>query len=60
VGGLLGAEGDLGRHLARPDDEEEIGGMLWADYEHLHENPSLYRQLRLCPWFEIAMRRDFS
>jgi len=34
--------------------------MLWADYEHLHENPSLYRQLRLCPWFEIAMRRDFS
>ena len=41
-------------------DEEEIGGMLWADYEHLHENPELYRQLRLCPWFEIAMRRDFS
>ena len=41
-------------------DPEEIGGRLWADYEHLHENPSLYRQLRLCPWFEIAMRRDFS
>ena len=41
-------------------DEAEIGGMLWADYEHLHENPALYRQLRLCPWFEIAMRRDFS
>ena len=41
-------------------DPEEIGGRLWADYEHLHQNPSLYRQLRLCPWFEIAMRRDFS
>jgi isopentenyl-diphosphate delta-isomerase len=41
-------------------DEEEIGGMLWADYDHLHEHPELYRQLRLCPWFEIAMRRDFS
>ena len=41
-------------------DDDEIGGMLWADYDHLHENPALYRQLRLCPWFEIAMRRDFS
>ncbi|TKX76678.1 NUDIX domain-containing protein, partial [Halorubrum sp. SD626R] len=34
-------------------DDAEIGGMLWVDYEHLHENPALYRQLRLCPWFEI-------
>ncbi|MFC6613372.1 NUDIX domain-containing protein [Halopenitus salinus] len=41
-------------------DEEEIAGLLWVDYEHLHEHPKWYRQLRLCPWFEIAMRRDFS
>lgn len=41
-------------------DEDEIGGLLWADYEHLHDNPRFYRQLRFCPWFEIAMRRDFS
>ena len=41
-------------------DEGEIAGLLWADYEHLHEHPSWYRQLRLCPWFEIAMRRDFQ
>ncbi|QLG27841.1 NUDIX domain-containing protein [Halorarum halophilum] len=41
-------------------DEEEIAGLLWADYEHLHEHPEWYRQLRLCPWFEIAMRRDFE
>ncbi|MFC6725532.1 NUDIX domain-containing protein [Halobium palmae] len=41
-------------------DEEEIGGLLWADYEHLHDHPRYYRQLRFCPWFEIAMRRDFS
>ncbi|MGZ0746583.1 NUDIX hydrolase [Haloparvum sp. AD34] len=41
-------------------DEDEIAGMLWVDYEHLHEHPEWYRQLRLCPWFEIAMRRDFE
>ncbi|GGJ16876.1 isopentenyl-diphosphate Delta-isomerase [Halobellus salinus] len=41
-------------------DEAEIAGLLWADYEHLHDNLSWYRQLRLCPWFEIAMRRDFT
>ncbi|WP_129113164.1 NUDIX hydrolase [Halegenticoccus tardaugens] len=41
-------------------DEDEIGGMLWVDYEHLHDHPRWYRQLRLCPWFEIAMRRDFE
>ncbi|MDS0294484.1 NUDIX hydrolase [Halogeometricum luteum] len=41
-------------------DEEEIAGLLWVDYEHLHEHPQWYRQLRLCPWFEIAMRRDFE
>jgi isopentenyl-diphosphate delta-isomerase len=41
-------------------DEEEIGGLLWVDYDHLHDHPEWYRQLRLCPWFEIAMRRDVS
>jgi isopentenyl-diphosphate delta-isomerase len=41
-------------------DEDEIAGMLWVDYEHLHDHPKWYRQLRLCPWFEIAMRRDFE
>jgi isopentenyl-diphosphate delta-isomerase len=41
-------------------DEGEIAGMLWADYDHLHDHPQWYRQLRLCPWFEIAMRRDFA
>ncbi|MFB6137377.1 MAG: NUDIX domain-containing protein [Halobacteriaceae archaeon] len=41
-------------------DPEEVGGLLWVDYRDLHENPRYYRQLRLCPWFEIAMRRDFA
>jgi isopentenyl-diphosphate delta-isomerase len=41
-------------------DPDEVGGLLWGDYQDLHQNPSYYRQLRLCPWFEIAMRRDFS
>ena len=41
-------------------DEAEIAGLLWVDYERLHEHPAWYRQLRLCPWFEIAMRRDVS
>ncbi|SFK80327.1 isopentenyl-diphosphate delta-isomerase [Halogranum rubrum] len=41
-------------------DEEEIAGLLWVDYQHLHDHPKWYRQLRLCPWFEIAMRRDFE
>ncbi|AGN00864.1 isopentenyl-diphosphate delta-isomerase [Salinarchaeum sp. Harcht-Bsk1] len=39
-------------------DEGEVAGVLWAPYDRLHENPRWYRQLRLCPWFEIAMRRD--
>lgn len=39
-------------------DESEIAGLLWADYDHLGDHPGWYRQLRLCPWFEIAMRRD--
>ncbi|WP_293027037.1 NUDIX domain-containing protein [Natronococcus sp.] len=39
-------------------DEEEVGGLMWVPYERLHDNPEWYRQLRLCPWFEIAMRRD--
>ena len=41
-------------------DDEEVAGRLWVDYDHLHENPRAYRQLRLCPWFEIALRRDFD
>ena len=41
-------------------DPAEIGGLLWADYRDLYENARHYRQLRLCPWFEIAMRRDFE
>ena len=41
-------------------DPEEVGGVLWADYEDLYENGRYYRQLRLCPWFEIAMRRDIG
>jgi isopentenyl-diphosphate delta-isomerase len=41
-------------------DPAEVAGLLWVPYERLHENPRWYRQLRLCPWFEIAMRRDFE
>ncbi|MFD1647458.1 NUDIX hydrolase [Haloarchaeobius litoreus] len=41
-------------------DPAEVEGLMWAPYEHLHDNPEFYRQLRLCPWFEIAMRRDFD
>lgn len=41
-------------------NEDEVGGLLWVDYRHLYEHPRYYRQLRLCPWFEIAMRRDFE
>jgi len=40
-------------------DPDEIAGTMWVPYERLHSNPRRYRQLRLCPWFEIAMRRDF-
>jgi isopentenyl-diphosphate delta-isomerase len=39
-------------------DPEEVGGVMWVPYERLYHNPKWYRQLRLCPWFEIAMRRD--
>ncbi|WP_254831860.1 NUDIX hydrolase [Haloglomus salinum] len=41
-------------------DPEEVGGRMWVPYEHLYEHQKQYRQLRLCPWFEIAMRRDFE
>jgi len=41
-------------------DPEEVGGVLWVPYERLYHNRRWYRQLRLCPWFEIAMRRDFE
>jgi isopentenyl-diphosphate delta-isomerase len=39
-------------------DPDEVAGVLWAPYERLAHNRRWYRQLRLCPWFEIAMRRD--
>jgi isopentenyl-diphosphate delta-isomerase len=39
-------------------DPAEVGGRMWVPYEHLWNNQRLYRQLRLCPWFEMAMRRD--
>ncbi|THE66423.1 NUDIX domain-containing protein [Salinadaptatus halalkaliphilus] len=39
-------------------NEAEVAGLMWVPYERLQENPEWYRQLRLCPWFEIAMRRD--
>ncbi|WP_254862015.1 NUDIX hydrolase [Halovivax gelatinilyticus] len=39
-------------------DESEIAGLLWVPYDRLRTRPEWYRQLRLCPWFEIAMRRD--
>jgi isopentenyl-diphosphate delta-isomerase len=41
-------------------DPEEVAGLLWVPYERLYEHREWYRQLRLCPWFEIAMRRDFE
>jgi isopentenyl-diphosphate delta-isomerase len=41
-------------------DPEEVAGLMWVPYERLYEHPRWYRQLRLCPWFEIAMRRDFE
>jgi len=41
-------------------DPAEVGGVLWADYADLWENPRYYRQLRFCPWFEVALRRDFE
>jgi isopentenyl-diphosphate delta-isomerase len=37
---------------------EEVDGVMWVPYGRLRNNPEYYRQLRLCPWFEIAMRRD--
>lgn len=39
-------------------NEDEVAGVLWAPYDRLCDRPAWYRQLRLCPWFEIAMRRD--
>ncbi|UPW01166.1 NUDIX domain-containing protein [Halorussus gelatinilyticus] len=46
--------------LSLDPNEEEVAGLMWVPYERLHEHPEWYRQLRLCPWFEIAMRRDFE
>ncbi|MFQ3294141.1 MAG: isopentenyl-diphosphate delta-isomerase [Natrialbaceae archaeon] len=39
---------------------EEVAGLMWVPYRRLHDHPEWYRQLRLCPWFEIAMRRDLG
>ena len=39
-------------------NEDEVAGLTWVPYDRLREHPEWYRQLRLCPWFEIAMRRD--
>jgi isopentenyl-diphosphate delta-isomerase (EC 5.3.3.2) len=41
-------------------DEAEIAGLLWVDHEHLFAHPRWYRQLRLCPWFEIALARELG
>jgi isopentenyl-diphosphate delta-isomerase len=41
-------------------DPAEVAGVLWAPYDRLRSRPQWYRQLRLCPWFEIAVRRDDS
>jgi len=41
-------------------DPAEVGGVMWVPYDRLHDHPRWYRQLRLCPWFETAMRRDFQ
>ena len=41
-------------------NESEVAGLMWVPYERIHDHPEWYRQLRLCPWFEIAMRRDFE
>ncbi len=49
----------LGDRSIEPN-ESEVAGVMWVPYERLYENPKWYRQLRLCPWFEIAMRRDFA
>lgn len=47
----------LGDETLDPN-EREVAGLLWAPYHRLGDHPAWYRQLRLCPWFEIAMRRD--
>jgi isopentenyl-diphosphate delta-isomerase len=46
------------RDTAVDPNPGEVAGLLWVPYDRLRENPENYRQLRLCPWFEIAMRRD--
>ncbi len=38
-------------------DETEVAGTMWVPYDRLQAHPEWYRQLRLCPWFEIALRR---
>ena len=48
----------LTSHRVFASDPDEVAGVLWAPYERLARNRRWYRQLQLCPWFEIAMRRD--
>jgi len=48
------------RDPALDPDESEVAGLLWVPYRRLYEHRDWYRQLRLCPWFEIALRRDFE
>jgi len=48
------------RDTSLDPDPDEVGGVMWVPYERLYHNPRWYRQLRFCPWFEIAMRRDFE
>ncbi|PSQ42288.1 isopentenyl-diphosphate delta-isomerase [Halobacteriales archaeon SW_7_68_16] len=47
----------LTHHDLAPDTDEATG-LMWVPYRRLRDHPEWYRQLRLCPWFEIAMRRD--
>ncbi|MFB6254636.1 MAG: isopentenyl-diphosphate Delta-isomerase [Halobacteriaceae archaeon] len=39
-------------------DPNEVDGLLWVPYDDLFENLRYYQQLKFCPWFEIAIRRD--
>jgi isopentenyl-diphosphate delta-isomerase len=48
------------RDTSLDPDPAEVAGILWAPYERLAHNRRWYRQLELCPWFEIAMRRDLG
>ncbi len=57
---LLGPVRVARRPLRLAAHRRQSPGFALAGRGHLHDNPEWYRQLRLCPWFEIAMRRDFE